>query len=108
MEDCVFCKIVRGEIPAQVVLETENVLVFKDINPQAPVHLLAIPKQHVERLEELHDLAGQLVSAASRAAADQGLENYRLVLNMGKDAGQEVPHLHFHIIGGRKMSWPPG
>ena len=108
MEDCVFCKIVRGEIPAQVVLETENVLVFKDINPQAPVHLLAIPKQHVERLEELSGLAGQLVSAASRAAADQGLENYRLVLNMGKDAGQEVPHLHFHIIGGRKMSWPPG
>ena len=105
---CVFCKIVNKEIPADVVLETERVLVFKDVNPQAPVHLLVIPKAHMEKLEQLAGVMDEMIKAIARAASSQGLSSYRLVLNMGKQAGQEVPHLHFHVIGGRDMSWPPG
>ncbi len=106
--NCVFCKIVGREIPADVVCETENVLVFRDINPQAPVHLLAIPKRHAEELSEITELAGDILEAIRGAAANLGLTDYRIVLNKGPQAGQAVPHLHFHILGGRQMAWPPG
>ncbi len=108
MMDCVFCKIVKREIPADVVHETENVLVFRDINPQAPVHLLAIPKRHAEELADIVDLAGEILEAIREAAQKIGLTDYRIVLNKGAQAGQAVPHLHFHILGGRQMAWPPG
>lgn len=106
--NCVFCKIIKREIPADIVHETEGVLVFRDINPQAPVHLLAIPKRHAEELSEITDLAGEIVDAISGAAKTLGLTDYRMVLNKGPQAGQAVPHLHFHILGGRQMAWPPG
>jgi len=108
MRDCVFCKIVKREIPADVVHETENILVFRDINPQAPVHLLAIPKRHAEELLEIADIAGDMLEAIREAARLAGLVDYRIVLNKGQQAGQEVPHLHFHVLGGRRMGWPPG
>jgi len=106
--NCVFCKIIEREIPAEVVHETENVLVFRDINPQAPVHLLAIPKRHAEELSEIVDLAGDILVAIREAAARLGLTDYRIVLNKGPQAGQELAHLHFHVLGGRQMTWPPG
>lgn len=106
--NCVFCKIVSREIPADVVYETENVLVFRDINPQAPVHLLTIPKRHAEELSEITDLAGDILEAIGKAAKNLGLTDYRIVLNKGPQAGQAVSHLHFHILGGRQMAWPPG
>ncbi|MEO0141195.1 MAG: histidine triad nucleotide-binding protein [candidate division WOR-3 bacterium] len=106
--NCVFCRIINREIPSDVIHETENVLVFRDINPQAPVHLLAIPKRHAERIEEIVDLAGDILEAISEAAEKLGLTDYRIVLNKGPQAGQAVPHLHFHILGGRQMAWPPG
>ena len=105
---CIFCKIIKREIPADVVHETEGVLVFRDINPQAPVHLLAIPKRHAEELLEITDLAGEILEAIHQAAAQIGLTDYRIVLNKGPQAGQAVPHLHFHMLSGRQMAWPPG
>jgi len=105
---CIFCKIVNREIPGDIVAETENLLVFRDINPQAPVHLLLIPKRHTEELAEIADLAGEILGTISEAATRLGLSDYRIVLNKGSQAGQAVPHLHFHILGGRQMSWPPG
>jgi histidine triad (HIT) family protein len=112
MSDCLFCKMVDGIIKPDVVFEDENVLAFRDINPQAPVHILIIPKRHIATLNELDDtlLAGQIIQAASKIAAQEGLsENgYRTVFNCNKHGGQEVYHLHLHLLGGRQMRWPPG
>ena len=104
--DCIFCKIGAGEVPAERVLETEEVLVFRDIQPQAPTHLLVIPKLHVDSLHELEDarLAGALLVAASRAAREAGLdEGWRLIANTRGHGGQEVAHLHFHVVGGHRL-----
>jgi histidine triad (HIT) family protein len=113
MADCLFCKIIRREIPATLVYEDERVLAFYDINPQAPTHVLAIPRQHIASAHELGPEYGSLLSAlfdALRATADaEGLaDGYRIVTNVGPAAGQSVDHLHFHLLGGRRLSWPPG
>jgi histidine triad (HIT) family protein len=111
--DCLFCRIVAGEIPAAVVLETERTLAFRDIAPQAPVHVLVIPREHVRDAAALvaadPALAGELLAAATAVAADQGLaDGYRIVLNTGSQAGQTVFHAHAHVLGGRVFGWPPG
>ncbi len=112
MSDCLFCKMVAGEIKPDIVYEDESVLAFRDINPQAPVHLLGIPKIHIKSLNELDDsqLAGKLLQTAAKLARKEGLddEGYRTVINCNVNGGQEVYHLHLHILGGRKMVWPPG
>ncbi len=112
MSDCLFCKMVAGEIKPDIVYEDESVLAFRDINPQAPVHLLVIPKIHIKSLNELDDsqLAGKLLQTAAKLARKEGLddEGYRTVINCNVNGGQEVYHLHLHILGGRKMVWPPG
>ncbi len=113
-ENCIFCKIVKGELPADKILETKNVLAFRDIYPRAPVHILVIPKEHIATLNHLSDehkeLVGEMFLAAQEVArklevADSG---YRTVFNCNRDAGQDVYHLHLHVLGGRKLSWPPG
>ena len=114
MADCLFCKILAGDIPAEVVLETEGTFAFRDINPTAPTHVLVIPREHIEHAGEVNsehgDVLAEMLSTARRVAeADDIAEGgYRLVFNVGKDAGNTVPHLHLHVIGGRGMSWPPG
>ena len=114
MADCLFCKIARGEIPAQIVLKTETVTAFRDINPQAPLHVLVIPNQHVGSAAEIGPgngaLLAALVVAANQVAAQEGVADsgYRLVFNIGEDGGMTVPHLHLHLLGGRRMTWPPG
>lgn len=113
LQDCIFCKIVRKEIPAEIVFENDTVLVFKDIQPTAPVHLLLIPKKHIPTVLDLEEndaeLMGQIHLAASQVARQMGLENgFRLVVNCNQDAGQMVFHIHFHLIAGRKLQWPPG
>ncbi|HEY6084910.1 MAG TPA: histidine triad nucleotide-binding protein [Nitrospira sp.] len=114
MVDCLFCKIVEKKIPSKVVHEDDHILAFDDINPQAPVHTLVIPKRHVASVHELgvtdHHLLGQLLISCSHVAKLKGLteSGYRLVTNTGRDAGQTVSHLHFHVMGGRRMAWPPG
>jgi histidine triad (HIT) family protein len=102
---------VSGDILADVVFENENILAFRDINPQAPVHVLVIPRQHVETIDELDDskLAGELLLAASRVARELGLsKGYRVAVNCKAEGGQEVYHVHLHVLGGRQMTWPPG
>lgn len=114
--ETIFSKIIRKEIPAQIVFENNEVLAFKDINPQAPVHVIIIPKiTEIETTRDItpkkHDaLLGALYEAANKIAKDLGVSEtgFRLVLNCGPDAGQEVYHLHLHLLGGRKMNWPPG
>ncbi len=116
MGETIFSKIIRREIPAEIVFENDNVLAFKDINPQAPVHVLIIPKiTEIETTKDIDStkhatLLGSLYDAANQIAKDLGVSEsgFRLVLNCGADAGQEVYHLHMHLLGGRKMSWPPG
>jgi len=114
MEDCLFCKIINKEIKSEIIYESENVLVFKDINPHAPVHLLAVPKKHIGSIAEIDKLdAGQvyeLLSVISKLAKDLGLDRsgFRVVTNTGNSAGQSVNHLHFHILGKRNFKWPPG
>jgi histidine triad (HIT) family protein len=114
MSDSIFAKIIRREIPATIVFEDERALAFKDIAPQAPVHILVIPKQPIERIalagEADEALLGHLLLVARQVAAEQGLaENgFRLVINNGRDGGEAVPHLHVHVLGGRQMAWPPG
>jgi histidine triad (HIT) family protein len=109
---CIFCKIIAKQIPASIVYEDEQVLAFNDINPHAPVHILVIPKQHVDTVDQLNDLSvlGELFAAIKKLAKEKGLDKsgYRVVVNHGVDAGQAVPHLHFHLLGGRPLSWPPG
>ena len=111
--NCLFCRIVAKEIPAEVVLDREDVLAFRDVNPQAPTHVLVIPKDHVASLEALADEHGELVASLVRAANDVAREEgvaggFRVVTNIGADAGQSVDHLHLHVLGGRRMHWPPG
>jgi histidine triad (HIT) family protein len=111
--DCLFCKIVRKDVPAQVVLDTDDVLAFRDVNPQAPTHVLVIPKEHLASLEAMDDRHGplltSLVAAANEVAREDGVAGaYRLVTNIGRGAGQSVDHLHLHVLGGRGMTWPPG
>ena len=109
--ECLFCKIADGSIPAGIVAETENALAFRDINPQAPTHVLVIPRQHVESLNEVDDpeMMGELVRLSQAVAAQEGLgKGWRWVANVGSDGGQTVFHLHFHLLGGRRMIWPPG
>jgi diadenosine tetraphosphate (Ap4A) HIT family hydrolase len=113
MSDCIFCKIAGGEIPAKVVYEDEQVLCFHDLEPQAPVHVLLISKKHIESLdaatEEDAALLGHLLLRVKEIAARLGLENgYRLVNNCGEDGMQTVKHLHFHLLGKRRLLWPPG
>lgn len=112
-DDCIFCKLAQGRIPTGKVFESERIFAFRDTNPQAPVHVLAIPKEHVATLNDLRlrpDLLGELMAAGVRIAAEQGLAEggYRLVLNCGGDGGQTVFHVHLHVLGGRRLGWPPG
>ena len=112
--DCLFCKIVAGEIPAAIILRNDQVTVFRDINPQMTTHVLIVPNEHVANTEALgpeHDaLVGVVVRTAREVARQEGLTDrgYRLVINTGPDALNSVPHLHVHLLGGRQMSWPPG
>ena len=111
--DCLFCKIVSKDIPAQVVLDGTDVLAFRDVNPQAPTHVLVIPKEHLASLEAVGEQHGtlltSLVAAANEVAREDGVAGaYRLVTNIGRGAGQSVDHLHLHVLGGRGMTWPPG
>ncbi|HEX4048610.1 MAG TPA: histidine triad nucleotide-binding protein [Elusimicrobiota bacterium] len=112
MAECLFCRIVRREIPAQIVHEDDEALVFKDVNPQAPTHVLVVPKKHIGALSATTDadveLLGRLQRTACRVASEAGLSSFRLVTNDGREAGQSVAHLHYHLLGGRPMSWPPG
>jgi histidine triad (HIT) family protein len=113
MSDCLFCKIAAGTIPVERIFEDEEVLAFPDIHPQAPVHVLLIPKQHIASHAHAtsDDVAmlGRLFAAAGEVARLKRLENgYRLVINTGPDGGQTVDHLHLHVLGGRQMGWPPG
>lgn len=113
MSDCIFCKIARGEIPSQKVHEDEQFLAFRDIHSQAPTHILIIPKEHIPSLQEAEDRHGPLLGStlllARRLAEQEGLsEGYRVVNNCGPQGGQTVGHLHFHLLGGRDMAWPPG
>ena len=113
-QDCIFCRIASGEIPAQTVYTDDQCIAFRDINPQAPAHLLIIPREHVESLNDVglrdEGALGHLMRIASRVASDQGLaeSGYRTVINTGAGAGQSVFHLHVHVLGGRPLSWPPG
>lgn len=111
---CLFCRIVRREAPAQILFETDQVLAFEDVRPQAPAHVLVIPKDHIASLDAApagsEALLGGVLLAARRAARDKGLaeSGYRIVLNTGPDSGQAVFHIHFHVLGGRHLHWPPG
>jgi histidine triad (HIT) family protein len=112
--DCLFCRIAGGEIPAKIIHEDADVVAFRDIDPKAPTHVLVIPRRHVASAEELEDadaaLLGRLVLTASAIAQSEGIssQGYRLVLNTGANGGQSVFHLHVHLLGGRRMTWPPG
>jgi histidine triad (HIT) family protein len=114
MTDCLFCKMVSGEIKPDTLYEDDQVLAFRDLNPQAPLHVLVIPKQHISTLNELNDgneqLVGHLLAAAAKIAAQEGYADsgYRTVMNCNDDGGQTVFHLHLHLLAGRRMQWPPG
>jgi histidine triad (HIT) family protein len=114
MPDCLFCKLLAGEIPASIVYEDERVIAFRDINPQAPTHVLVIPRRHVATLNDLgpgdDGLVGELVRRAAAIAGEQGHaeRGYRVVFNCNADAGQTVFHIHLHLVAGRKLGWPPG
>lgn len=114
MAECIFCRIVAGEIPATRVHEDADTVAFRDINPAAPTHLLVIPKRHIASLDDATEndaeILGRIVWSARVAARAAGLagSGYRLVMNTGRDAGQAVPHVHLHVLGGRRLAWPPG
>lgn len=113
MEDCLFCKIVKKEIPSEIVHENDNLIAFRDINPQAPTHILIIPREHFASLKEIPEekkgILAELLLAARQIAEEKELSRgYRIVLNTGKESGQAVFHIHFHLLGGRQMAWPPG
>ena len=110
-DNCIFCKIVRGEIQSKSVAESETAFAFRDLNPQAPTHVLVIPRTHVASLAEASDkeMLGDLMAFAAQVARKEGLEEgYRVVANTGPNGGQTVDHLHLHVLGGRRMNWPPG
>lgn len=113
MSDCIFCKIAGKDIPTNVVYEDDDMICFHDVEPQAPVHVLLIPKKHIMSIDDIQpcdgELIGKMMVKIKEIAKDLGLENgYRVVSNNGEDAFQTVKHLHFHILGKRKMTWPPG
>jgi histidine triad (HIT) family protein len=114
MTDCLFCRIVQKTIPAKIVHEDDRTVAFDDINPQAPVHTLIIPKKHVSAVQDCYDqdsdLLAQLMITCAKVATQKGLaqSGYRIVTNTGRDAGQTVFHLHLHVLGGRHLGWPPG
>lgn len=113
MKDCIFCKIANGEIPSKIVYQDDLVCVFEDLEPQAPVHLLCIPKEHISSIDEITqenaDVISHIYLTISSLAKKLGLnEGYRVVSNCGEQGGQTVMHLHFHLLGGRKFGWPPG
>ncbi len=114
MKDCLFCQIAEQKIPSKIVHQDDQAVVFEDINPQAPVHLLVIPRKHVASLQELQaadaNLFGHLIMTCAKMAKLKGIAEggYRVVTNQGRDGGQTVFHLHLHLLGGRRMTWPPG
>jgi histidine triad (HIT) family protein len=114
MSDCLFCRIVRREIPGSIVYEDDQVLAFNDVNPQAPTHVLLVPKRHIASLSDLtpgdDQLVGELTRRAAAIARERGIDasGYRTVFNTNRDAGQTVFHIHLHLLGGRPMQWPPG
>ena len=114
MADCLFCKIIHRDIPAALVYEDERVVAFNDLNPQAPTHVLIVPKRHIETLNELSteddQLVGELVRRAAAIAKERGISKggFRTVFNTNREAGQTVFHIHLHLLGGRSMAWPPG
>lgn len=114
MDECIFCKVAKRELPAEILYEDEEVVAFRDINPRAPVHILIIPKIHISTFFDIKDehisLLGHLYMVIKRLAVDEGLEErgFRVVLNCKKDAGQEIFHIHLHLLGGRSFGWPPG
>ncbi|MCY7332763.1 MAG: histidine triad nucleotide-binding protein [Pseudanabaena sp. CAN_BIN31] len=112
MSETIFSKIIKREIPANIIYEDDLAIAFRDVNPQAPVHFLVIPKQPIVKLSEAtiedQSLLGHLLLVANKVAAQEGLENFRLVTNNGASAGQSVFHLHIHVLGGRSFDWPPG
>jgi histidine triad (HIT) family protein len=114
MADCLFCRIIRREIPGKIVHEDDELLAFEDINPQAPTHVLIVPKRHIESLNVLDAgddrIVGTIVRRAAAIAKDRGISDggYRTVFNTNRDAGQTVFHIHLHLLGGRSMAWPPG
>jgi len=113
MNDCIFCRIVKGEIPSKKVYEDEHTYAFEDLDPKAPTHVLVVPKKHIRGLKEAEaadaEMVGQCHLAAAKIAKQRGIEDgYRTVLNVGPGSGQSVFHMHVHLLGGRKLSWPPG
>jgi len=112
MSDCIFCRIARREIPSNIVYESDDCVAFRDVNPQAPVHILVVPREHVPSLSETSDasLVGRLSIVAAELAKKEGIADsgYRTVINTNSDAGQTVFHIHLHLLGGRPMGWPPG
>jgi histidine triad (HIT) family protein len=114
MENCIFCKIANREIPSRIVYEDESILAFHDIDPKAPVHILVIPKEHIPSVNELSQdnsrVIGHIFAVIPSIAQQAGIRDtgYRVVVNCGKDAGQAVNHLHYHVLGGRSLNWPPG
>lgn len=114
MDNCLFCKIIKGDIPANKVYENEHILAFRDIDPKAPVHILVIPKKHIKSINDLKSsdkyLAGELILASKKIAKDEGIDSkgFRTIFNTNDDGGQTVYHIHMHMMGGRQMKWPPG
>ena len=113
MENCLFCKIISGEIPSTKVYEDDFVYAFRDINPQAPTHVLVIPKEHIQSVSQItpenQEIVGHIFTVIAKLAKELDLKDgYRVVSNVGEQGGQSVPHLHFHLLGGRNLGWPPG
>lgn len=112
MSDCLFCKIIAGDIPSSKVYEDDQCLAFYDIDPQAPVHFLVIPKEHIPSAAaitpENSAVVAHIFAVIAQIAREKGLDSFRVVSNIGEQAGQSVPHLHFHVLSGRDMTWPPG
>ncbi|MCB4756008.1 MAG: histidine triad nucleotide-binding protein [Elusimicrobia bacterium] len=114
MDDCIFCKIAAGQIKSTIVYQSETVVAFRDVNPQAPVHVLVIPRKHIEKVVRLEEkdvpLLGELFKAIKSVAESEKIteKGFRVVVNNGREAGQTVDHVHFHVLGGRPMEWPPG
>lgn len=114
MEDCIFCKIINGDIPSNKIYEDDKVYAFNDINPEAPIHFLVIPKEHIESANSVNennvDVIAHIFKVINKLVVDLGVaeKGYRIVNNCGEDGGQTVKHLHFHVLGGRNLQWPPG
>lgn len=114
MKNCIFCKIANKEVPSDIIYEDDKVLAFKDLNPHAPVHVLIIPKEHIDSIMDINedniDILGHVTTVVKKIAEEYNInkEGFRLVTNCGKEGGQTVFHLHFHLLGGRAMTWPPG